>query len=193
MSKNFYKKSFSEISLFYFITIFIFLILKIAYKFSSNNEILILLKPIVFCVELFFGTKSIYVFDKGFIFKDLGVIIDKSCSGFNFMLIIYLMISFMWLPYFFKIKKIKQYPFFILSITIILSISYFLSIFVTFARIVIAISFKKIPITDILSFINPESLHKTQGAFTYLFFLICFYFLFNFLLKKINNNNENLI
>ena len=67
----------------------LFIILKIDYRFSDNEDLLFLTKPVDVIVSFILGSSSFYS-DNGFYYPDLNIVIDKSCSGFNLMLIAFL-------------------------------------------------------------------------------------------------------
>lgn len=153
----------------------LFVILKFWYTKSSNSDVLFLLKPTNELVNLATSSSSVFESEIGFFNQNLNIIINKSCSGFNFWMMVFLMLSFL------LIKFFKENKFRILAIFGALVLSYFFTIFVNVSRILFSIFMKNFVI-------NKYSwIHQTEGTFVYLSFLIVMYLIADYFLKKMKN------
>ncbi len=146
--------------------IIIFGLLKLFYMNANNNSMLFILKPLNKIVNLLTNTSSILLPDSGYYNNTLNIIINRSCSGFNFLLIFFVMISFRLFKYF---KTTYQK---IIAIPILLICSYIVTIFVNSSRILLSLK------TSLI--LNSQNItlpwfHLIQGVFVYLFFLILIY------------------
>jgi exosortase K len=159
------------------IAIGIFILLKLGYTVADNNDLKFLLSPTNYLVELVTNSSSQYNSESGHFHKELNIVIEKSCSGFNFWTLFFIMMSFMLLNFYkSNTKKIFALP-------LALFFSYFLTIFANTSRIILSIAGQKT--AD--NFITPRPhfvLHEIIGTFVYLFFLIASYLVINFILKK---------
>ena len=163
--------------LYYLIAIGIFILLKIGFIFADNNDLVFLLKPTNKLIEFFTNSNSQYFTESGYFHEKLDIIIDKSCSGFNFWILCYMMLTFLAL----RFLKHKIYKF--IAIPSMLVFAYFMTIFVNASRILFSI------LIDNLGekFINYKInwLHQAEGTFIYLFFLIVIYLGFEHLFKRL--------
>ena len=156
----------------------IFLIFKYLFTFANNNDLIFLLKPIDKIVTIFTGFSSTYILENGYYYKDLNIILDKSCSGFNLWLLTFLIFISLFLN-FFKSRNKK-----LIAILIVLIFAYFFTIFVNSSRIIVSIIIEN----RVGDFIDKDLLHEAIGIITNLSFLILTYFLTNkFLIKRKNN------
>jgi len=165
---------------YYLITVGIFILFKFGFTYAVNDNLTFLLKPTDKLVGLLTGSNSVYISDKGYFYNQLNIVIDKSCAGFNFWVLSFLMLTFLGLKYFdSNIKK---------TLTILLSLigAYLLTVFVNTSRI-----FASIVIQNQMSniFVNQKHIiHETIGIVTNLSFLILTYFIINrVLIKRIHN------
>ncbi len=156
--------------LFYGLAAGIFLMLKFVYTALDNDSLHFLLYPTNKCIEITTNSKAIYASETGFFHQNLNILIEKSCSGFNFLLLCFLLCYFTNVAYF-KTAFAK-----ILFLPITLIISYLFTIFVNTARILSAIVIERIFPYSSKQF---PWLHEAEGVFIYLSFLIVFYTLFN--------------
>lgn len=115
--------------LYYLTTIGLFILLKFCYTLADNNNLRFLLKPTDKLVELLTNSKADYFSDKGYYHEKLNIIIEKSCSGFNFWLLCFCMLTFLALKYFDK-SLYKA-----LTIPVSMAAAYILTIFVNGSRI----------------------------------------------------------
>jgi len=129
-------------------------LLKFAFTFVSNDDLLFLLKPTDAIVRLLTGSSSFYLAENGYYHKELHILIDKSCSGFNFWILYFLLFSFLTLKY--VDKPLHK----ILVISISLVFAYILTIFVNASRIFVSIVVK----SQINLFSNqPFGIDKTEN------------------------------
>ena len=153
---------------FYLTTIGLFILLKFGYKLADNDNLIFLLKPTDQIVGLLTGSHSIYFSDKGYYHDSLNILIEKSCSGFNFMLLCFCMLTFLFL------KHSNNKTFKILSIPVSLIVSYVLTIFVNASRIFVSIIMQQ-QVSNILIGRSHLILHEIVGVITNLTFLILIY------------------
>ena len=90
--------------IFYLIMTALFILLKFGYTLTETNHLTFLLSPTSKLIELVTGFQSVYVDGKGYYFQELNTVIDKSCAGFNFWVLSFLMLNFLSLKYFEKTK-----------------------------------------------------------------------------------------
>jgi len=164
--------------IFYIAAISIFLSLKFSYKYTSTDALLWLIKPVSFFVEIASDAKSVYVPEGGYYFKTLNIVINKSCSGFNFWLLCFLMLNGLALNFYHTF--FQKTGVLLVSITI----AYFITVLVNTCRIVSSIA-----IAHFNSFliIDEKTIHQATGIITNLTFLIIVYLITNFILIKIHH------
>lgn len=167
-------------SAYYSIGIIIFISLKLMYSSANNNQVFILLKPLDSIVGFILDSNSVYDSDIGFYHEKLNITIDKSCSGFNF-----LMLSFM-LLYFSLFKNLKSHFSKIIVIPVALFFAYLFTLFVNASRVLTAIFIEK------NTRFNYTWLHEAEGVFIYLSFLITLYISINYIRNKIIYTHEKL-
>jgi exosortase K len=155
---------------YYLTTIGFFILFKFGYTLADNDSLILLLKPTDKIVELLTGSSSVYFSDKGYYHDNLNILIEKSCSGFNFMLLCFCMLAFLFLKYADKtIFKLSTIP-------SALFLSYLLTIFVNASRIFVSIIIQQ-QATILLPSIPRQILHEIVGVITHLTFLILIYML----------------
>jgi exosortase K len=150
----------------------IFAAAKFAYVFANNDMIRFLTKPTNQVVSFITNRTPIYNSEIGFYYQNLNITIDKSCSGFNFWMLLFLLLFFSILKII-ESNKIKMLLFPITLLT-----SYLLTLFVNTSRILIALFIEK------NTSLNYHWLHQAEGVFIYLSFLIIFYLSLNYLQKN---------
>ncbi len=165
--------------LYYLIMIVFFVILKFAYTLAETNHLTFLLTPTTKIIELVSGFQSVYIDNKGYYFQQLNIVIDKSCSGFNFLILNFLMLTFLFLNYF---KKGKDK---ITAVFTALIIAYVFTIIINSFRINTAIIFED----KIALFVNlnRDIIHQAIGIIINLTFLILIYLI----TEKILNHKKN--
>jgi len=164
--------------LYYLLAIVIFILLKFSYTLSNNDDLFFLLNPTNKIIGLITGSNATYLPEQGFLHHQLNIIIDKSCSGFNFWMISYMMLTFLGLKY---ITSDFQK---ILLIPIALLVAYMLTIITSSSRIIVSIIIQNH--TSNFLFLSQSTIHESIGVITNLSFLIITYFLFNNFLSKMN-------
>ncbi len=165
-------------NIFYYLTaIGLFIVLKFGYTIANTNDLFFLLKPTDKLVGLLTSSKSVYFADKGFYYRNLNVVIEKSCSGFNFLLLCFSMICILGLKY-------VRNPLCKTLITPIALVSaYLMTIFVNVSRIFASIVLQH----QKNSFLPQNSqlvVHEIIGIITNLSFLVLGYYLLERFLKK---------
>lgn len=159
---------------YYLTAIGIFILLKFGFTLADNDNLTFLLKPIDKLVGLLTGSPSVYFSESGYHHYDLNILIDKSCSGFNFWILCFLMFSYLVVKHFDKpLYKILTIPF-------ALTFAYLLTVFVNTSRIFISIVVQQ----QNKNFLqhNQHLLHEAVGIVTNLLFLILTYYLIEKLL-----------
>lgn len=159
---------------YYLTAVGLFILLKFGFTLADNNDLTFLLKPTDKLVGLLTGSQSVYISDSGYFHKNLNVIIDKSCSGFNFWILSYLLFTYLTVKHFDKtLSKILTLP-------TALICAYLLTIFVNTSRIFTSIVVQ----TQTKSiFLNQQHIiHEAIGITTNLTFLILAYVLIEKLL-----------
>lgn len=159
----------------------IFACLRFAFSFLDTEMMQFLLMPTNKLIEVIVGSKGEYIDGVGYFHSQLNIVINKSCSGYNFWLIGFLMASFVLI----KSQKIN----FLLTIPLALVISYIVTILANVSRIAgyILLMKGKLP-----QYIDPNGtwLHQMEGIFVYLSFLILFFLTLNYTITKIKDNEK---
>ena len=165
---------------YYLFSVGLFVLLKFCYTLADNNDLTFLLKPTDKIVGFLTGSHSVFNTDEGYYHEYLNIIIDKSCSGFNFWLLCFLLFAYLFVKYFDKtVQKI-------LTIPVALIGAYLMTIFVNTSRVVASIIVES-QTKDI--FQNHQHIfHEAIGVITNLTFLILAYMLIEKLLihKRFN-------
>jgi len=156
----------------------LFILLKFGFTLADNNNLTFLLKPTDKLVGLLTGSQSVYLADSGYFHERLNIIIDKSCSGFNFWILCFLLVTYLTVKHF--DKSIHKF----LMIPTALFVSYLLTLCVNASRI-----FASIVVQIQADKFLPERphliLHEIVGITTNLIFLILAYVLIErFLIHK---------
>jgi len=147
----------------------LFILLKFAFTLADNNDLMFLLIPTDRLVGLLTGSYSVYLADNGFYHDKLNIIIDKSCSGFNFGILCFATFTYL------GIKHLDKAIHKILTIPIALFCAYLLTIFVNTSRIFVSVVVQNQ--TKVL-FVNQQHLiHEAVGIITNLAFLVLTYYL----------------
>lgn len=156
----------------------LFIGLKYLYTLADNDALLFLLKPTNALVAAITNSTAVYSSDAGFFHQKLDIVINKSCSGFNYWILGFIMSIFMALQYpTARGHKISLFP-------VTLALAYLLTLFVNTSRILVA--------TYFLPGLSARYawIHQAQGVFIYLSFLILFYLIFNHSLTTLFRKNE---
>ncbi|MGM5631492.1 exosortase K [Apibacter raozihei] len=159
----------------YLIVLIIITILKLIYKYSEMDDLHFLLEPTSKIVGFLNNSSSIFIKDAGYYHESLNIIINKSCSGFNFLILCFAIHIFSIIPLLYTAQQ-RVYAFFILFVG-----SYFLTIVINSCRIVLIILLNKLLVAYGFSI---NWMHQAAGTFVYLFFLIVIYLTFNHLIAR---------
>lgn len=157
---------------YYFVGLLLFVVLKFMFSALGNDAFVFLTKPTSKIISIVTNSTFIYSSNAGFYFENLNIIIDKSCSGFNFWLLCFIMILFSFLKYLQShLKKLLAFP-------CILLIAYCITLFVNTSRILISL------LIENTLHLEYKWLHQTEGVFIYLSFLMLLYLTINHLQTK---------
>jgi len=170
--------------LFIFLLLCIIIGLKYFNTIADNDLLAFILVPTKTIVEFFTGTMATYNLTQGHLFESLHITIDKSCSGINFWIMSWAMSAFMSLRF---LENTKQLILCLLGIT---GLSYLFTLFANASRIVGAIYLEDF--FQEYTLVDAALIHQVQGAMTYLFCLVCFYWLVLFLFLKIEKTKDPL-
>jgi len=165
---------------FYLFLTCLFVALKMWHTSADNNELLFLLRPVDYLISLVTSSSSVFLPSEGFYHPNLNLLIDKSCSGFNFFLLLYLLLSFLALSF------VNKYKNKIFSLAGLFLASYLFTLFVNSSRILVSIAISSTPLAPIAK--NISWLHQAEGIFIYLFFLVAIYLFSEYLFKKLPQN-----
>lgn len=139
--------------------------LKLSYTQATTADLLWLLKPTNVLVAVALGSGSEFRVGEGFVHVGLNIVIDKSCSGFNFWLLCSAVLLLAGL----QVGGQNGRRWWLLSLPVV---AYGLTVLVNAARIITAVSLQRA---------LPELgrryawLHEAEGVLVYLFFLILIY------------------
>lgn len=158
----------------------IFVFAKFWFREAHNSDLLFLLFPTNWGVEFFLGTRSVFTADLGYLFADLNIAIEKSCSGFNFLVISWLMACYTMISSEELRSKVNVW----LMIPIALILAYLATLLANISRITIYTVLMRQRITSLLD-PNDTWLHLAEGVLVYFSFLLLFYFLLNRLITKL--------
>lgn len=162
----------------------IFILAKFWYASAELNDILFLITPTNFFVEIFLGTKSTFQENVGFVFENHQFIINKSCSGFNFWMISFILFTFL------TIKNATQRYIILLAIPNALFLAYLLTILANSSRILASVVFQLALLKD--SIFSQEVLHEVIGVSTNVTFLILAYLFGEKIIQaRINNLKDH--
>ena len=166
--------------LYYLTAVGLFILLKFGYTLADNSDLTFLIKPTDKLVGLLTGSHSIYLSESGYYHEHLNIIIDKSCSGFNFWILCFLLFTYLTVKY--SDKTLNK----ILTIPTALIGAYLLTIFVNTSRIFASIVLQTQTKNIILN--HQHILHEAIGIITNLTFLILAYVLIEKLLIHKRSN-----
>ena len=166
--------------LYYLTVIGLFILLKFGYTLADNDDLTFLLKPTDKLVGLLTGSQSVYISHSGYFHEHLNIIIDKSCSGFNFWILGFLLFAYLTVKH--NISPIQKS----LSLPTSLFVAFVLTILVNTSRIFVSIVVQSQTKRVFLS--HQHIIHEAIGITTNLTFLILAYVLIEkFLTHKRNN------
>lgn len=159
---------------YYIIAIGIFLILKLAFTTAGINHLTFLLGPTNKIIEVLTGSHSVFIQDTGYFHQGLNIVIEKSCSGFNFWILCFVMLSFLSIKYFESVSGKMM------AMSLSFIVSFTLTILVNSSRIFTALIIQ----TQGSSITKQPIIHEGIGVATNLTYLILIYLCFEKLLAK---------
>ncbi len=151
--------------------------LKLFYTNCQTEDLKLFLKPVSMVVSFFTGASYHYSAETGYLFPSLQISIEKSCSGVNFFVMAFCMVSISVLP-FYK-TAVRKF----LAIAGFTFGAFFFTILANSSRIIIAIN--SLRWSELFYTLGTDKMHLYQGSFIYIFFLILFYFLALYSNRKI--------
>jgi exosortase K len=141
--------------------------LKLYYSTASADELRWILAPTTALVELLNGASFEFESRAGYISRERGFLIANSCSGVNFLITAFLMLSLRKLLG--DRSKIIGWGF----IPTAAVIAYLATLVANTARISIALRMRQMPADA--GWLSPEQLHRFEGVFIYFGFLLLLY------------------
>lgn len=176
-----YEKN-NRLYIFYLATAILFLLLKLYHSSAGTDELRFLIRPVAAVTALVTGTSPVYEPGNGYFFRELGIVIDKSCSGFNFGCICLLILNFL------VFRDVASTRGRLLFFPIGMLCAYVATVFVNSSRILLAVFINRWFSSANLA--PPSWLHLGEGIFIYLFFFILVYLLTNHILFKLIRKHE---
>jgi exosortase K len=165
---------------FYALGLLLFILLKFVYASAGTAQLIWLLGPTDKLISLFTGSYGHYLVSKGYFHSDLNIMVEKSCSGFNFLLLATVITYFLVLNY--TTKRWTK----MLLLPVIFFLAWILTIGVNTSRILIAILTLKYQVNPSYTHL----IHEMQGIFIYLSFLLAYYKILHYFLTKYYPRNE---
>ncbi len=163
----------------YFITAgVIVFILKWFYTSASLNDVFFLLNPTAKFLSVVSGYDSVFSPVDGYYFAELQIVIDKSCSGFNLMLISFLLFVFL------LVQNAKKGTTKVIAMVLSFLLAYVFTILVNTSRILISILVQSK--TDVIFSTQKGLIHEAIGVATNITFLIIAYLFIDRFLNKRN-------
>jgi len=163
---------------YYILAGLLFVALKLLHMFADNDALVFLIKPTNSLIEVITNSDSVYSSEAGFFHEKLNIVVDRSCSGFNFWMLCCIMLLFTGIKFMkTRATKLGLFP-------IALLISYCVTILVNTSRIMVSLVLKNSPLNTY------EWMHRAEGSFIYLSFLIVLYLLMIRLLKNMKHIDE---
>jgi len=165
-----------ENTAYYLTAALIFVLMRVGFWLAGDNDFVFLLKPTDKLVGLLTGSHSVFIENVGYFHEKLNISIGKYCSGFNFLMLSYLVFAWLAVKYF--NKPFRKF----LNIPIALIFACLLAVFVNASRIIASIALQ-----NRIQFFFPGRLtliHETVGIITELTFLVLAYCLIENFLKQ---------
>jgi exosortase K len=145
-------------------------LLKLFYSTANVNELRWILAPTSFCVEVITGETFRFESYAGYINHDNSFLIADSCSGVNFLIAAFLMLSVLML-WGKRQREVAWHAF-----PIAAAAAFVTTIAANTVRIAVALKLHRMNAATL--WINPEQMHRLQGIFIYFGFLLLLYFLY---------------
>jgi exosortase K len=165
---------------YYIVLALTFILLKYVYTQTETSDLKLLLEPTSKAVEFLTGSNYYFTSTQGYFFEELNVTINKSCSGFNFFILSFVLLSTLTISY---LKNNNQKVF---SIILSLFGAYFLSILANSSRIYSSIILQEK--LQLLTSLDASIIHESLGIINNLTFLIVAYYFTEKLLIKLQPN-----
>lgn len=159
----------------------VFILLKLLYRELETEDLSFLLEPTSKIVKLMTGFEFEFLPKQGFYFTYPDILINKSCSAFNFMLISFLAFAYV------SVREMLTHLQKSLALVGAILLAYLLALMSNSIRIYTAI--KLLPLGTLF----PDYvgiIHETIGIVTNLTCLLLAYFLVERLLQKKKQNDE---
>ena len=149
--------------------------LKYHYSNSSSDDLIWILAPTAYLVQMTGDITFERETNTGYVNNENGIIIAPSCSGVNFMIIVFCLSAYIGL------KNIKTTP--VQNLWVVFSIvsAYIYTLFVNTFRI--SLSIYSIKTEFLQTWFSEETIHLFEGVLVYFIFLL----VYNFLLNRIIN------
>ncbi len=151
-----------------FVVLFVAAALKLHYSTASVNELRWVLAPTAFLTELITGTHFAFESHAGYMSMDHSFLIAASCSGVNFLITAFLMLSLRKLWREDRSQKIRWK-----FIPAAAFVAYLTTIAANTVRISSALRLRRLD--PELIWLNPDQLHRFEGIFIYFGFLLLLY------------------
>jgi exosortase K len=153
---------------YYIAALSIFIGIKLYCSNAGSDGLLFLLKPTDKIVGLLTGERSVYLAGEGFYFNRLNILIEGSCSGFNFWILCFLMLVFLSLR--FLTRSLHKTA----AIPVFLFLSYIFTIVVNASRIFVSIIVQR-QANNFMPARPHLILHDVTGIVINLVFLVVIY------------------
>lgn len=132
--------------------------LKAFHRMAHTDDLLWLLAPLSLLVELYGKAQFAYVPDWGYWDEARHILVDKSCSGFNFLLILLGLLYVTWVP------AQTHWRHLFLRVIPLIGLAYLLSIVVNAGRMICILSVQD----KLVSWgMNPALAHEMLGIFIF--------------------------
>ena len=141
--------------------------LKLYYSLASVNDLYWVLAPTTFFVELITGETFTFESFAGYMSEDHSFLIAAACSGVNFLITAFLMLSVS------RLWKKRTEPLSLGLIPAALAAAYLATLVANTIRIAIALHIHRME--EPMVWVNPEQLHRFEGIFVYFGFLLLLY------------------
>ncbi len=161
--------------------------LKLFYPAASTEDLKLFVQPTAAIISIVNHQAFTYT-QAGFYFPEVNVLIDKSCSGFNFFIIALCVFASI-VPYNYLTKRqcavmMSSLMMSSLMMSSLIVITYAVTICVNTSRIVIAMFMLKLEPS--MPWITQPWVHEAEGALVYLFALLGAYLIVTHYLNKFN-------
>jgi exosortase K len=138
--------------------------LKLIYSAASVNQLRWILAPTTVLVELVSGTKFAFESHAGYLSSDRSFLIAASCAGVNFLITSFLMLSLR------KLWTNRSQPIPWRFIPTAALFAYLVTVVANGVRISVALHLRRM--SQEVSWLTPNQLHRFEGIFVYFGFLL---------------------